>query len=293
MTVTLQKKTLRQNLGLLRLNETTIGTTALSAGVGSFLNVMDVNWAVPDFSGMQLYQRSWVKVGSFNYRVGTFNSASGAWSGLTKLRAAIPAGADFEIHEKMWPDAMDAAIDETILTLPVRREVAFSTIDGALFYTLDGLASPHTIKSVLNAYIWTNPGSSLNRMRQDLTQEQIVVTGSGVELRVPYAVGASWQVVLDALLTLSMNALGDYGTITLHDTEGPTAEAILWGAAARCYDLLVARAQRGEDKDELIKRRQEAVGQFNIKSRSGLPQVARKIGFETAFENGYGLGIGY
>lgn len=284
--VSLQRKTLRQDVGVLRLAETTIGTTTLSMGTSAAFSVMDRTWALPDYTGMALYQRAWVRVASVDYRVGSFNLGSGAWYSSQIPRNAIASGADFEIHERIAPFLMDRYIDETILKIPVRREVGIPTVQGAAFYTLDGAASPHTIKSILNVYYFTNPSGSLNRDRRDIPQEAIVVTATGVELRAPYALGASQQLVLDALLTLTMGAGGDTATITFRETEQPDDkyEAILWGAAALCYDYMIPRAQPGEERDALRENRSEAVRQFNRHASKGLPEISKKMTFETPFD---------
>ena len=269
-----QRKQLRRDLGLRRLRETVVGTTSLSLGANASLNVMDRTLAAPDFSGEGYHARSWIRVASGDYRVGSFNTASGAFAGGALVIYAIASGADFEVHDRLSPSEMDGAIDETILQLRARREVGLPTIDGKTFYTLDGAASPNTIVNVLNVYYYANPDGSLNRDRRQLVQHAIVNTGSGQELRLPYGLGGSLQLIVDAILQLTLGAGGDGATINL-----PDEETILWGAAARCYDLLAARSG-GQETAAYERRRMEAARTFSRLSRRFFPEIAKQITFE-------------
>jgi len=275
----LQRKQLRRDLGQRRLRTTTIGTTSLSLGANASLAVMDRTYAIPDFSGQELYERAYLRVASTDYRIGSYNAPSGAFVGLTPLVVAIANNADFEINERISPGEMDRAIDETIMSLPVRREIGIPTVAGVTFYTLDGAASPNAIRAIMNVYYHSSPASSLNRTRQDFQQQEIVTTMSGVEVRIHGGLAASMQLMLDVLLQMSLGA-GDAATINL-----PDEEVILWGAAARCYDLLLADAPAtGQTAAEYRTRRAEAARTFSLKSRRFLPEIIRKLTFETAFE---------
>lgn len=265
-----QRKQLRQDLGILRLRQTIVGTTSLSLGANASLAVLDRRYAVPDLSGQDLYSRAWIRVASENYQVGSFNTGSGAWVGLTPVINAIASGADFEIHEKLDPDELDRALDETILTLPLRREVGLRTVDGATFYTLDGAASPNTIRTVLAVYYFANPDASLNRDRRDLVEHEIVTTPTGMELRITRGLAASQQIILDAHLTLSLGA-GDAATINL-----PDRETVLWGAAARCYDLLIQKSP-GQFEGAYRQRRAEAAKAFSVLARRHFPETFKEL----------------
>ena len=258
----------------------TIATTSLSLNSGVAMALMDTKFANSDYSGMGLYQGAFVRAGSADYRVGSFNVGSGAWLSAQLLQSAIASGADIEISEKLSAADMDRYIDETIMTFRVRREVTIP-VNGSNFYAIDGAASPNTIKSVLNAYYYADASSTTNRLRRhDLTQEQVVFTATGMELRLPMVLTGSQQIVLDALLQMSLPA-GDAATINL----GPLVdeETILWGAAARCYDRIIQDAP-GKEAGEYERRRKDAVRQWNRESAKARPQIDSKIGFDSAFE---------
>lgn len=275
--VVLQRRQLRQDLGIRRLRQTLVGTTSTSLGANASFVMLDSFRSNYDFSGQGLYNRAWIRVASADYQVGTYNAGSGAFlSGQLTLNA-IASGALYELHERLNAAEMDAAIDETILGIVVRREVGIRSIDGALFYTLDGAASPNTIKTVLNTYYFANPSGSLNRDRREFVPKpQFVATPTGNELRLTpgQALGASYQIVLDAILELSLPA-GDTATINL-----PHEEVVLWGAAARCYDLIIQRSP-GQEAGLYEKRRSDAVRMFNRLAPRDMPEIVKPITFET------------
>ena len=277
----IQRKALRQHLGVNRLHTVTLGTAQLTVGVGSAVNVFDPAYGNTDYSGQQLYQNAWIRAGSADYRVGSFNVGSGAWVSAQLVRgAAIPSGGDVEIWQKISPSDADRYIDEAILQLRVRREVGILTASDANFYAVDTAASPHTIKAVLNAYVFGTPSGATDRQRHDLTQEQIVTTATGTEIRLPHGLAGSQQLVLDAILQLSLGA-SDTATLNL----GPLydEEAILWGAAARVYDALMHDSP-GQEFGNYEKLNLRAVKQSNRLVRKGMPQIDAKIGFDSPFE---------
>jgi hypothetical protein len=278
----LGRKSLRRIVGQRRLRETILGTTLFSpaGGAGSFVTVMDRTLARPDFSGESAYNRAWLRVGSADYQIGSFNYGSGAAFGAMLLTATVASGMDFEIHDKLAPEEINTAIDETILSLRVRREVALPTIDGLTFYTLDAAASPNTIIDIKDVYWFANPSSSLNRDRREFAQHEITLTATGLELRIgPYqGLGGSAQIVLDAELQLSMGA-GDGGTINCPWDE----ETISWGAAARCYDLLIARSPSQEVTQYMV-RRSEAAKTFTVKAKKIMPDQDFPLTFSQPFE---------
>lgn len=278
----LQRRTLRLGVGQKRLRDTVAGVNTFSLAAGP-VTVMDRTRALPDFSGQDLFQRAYLRVGTNNlagyqdYRVGSFNVGSGAFTSLATAIDPIQSGAVFEVHERLAPDEIDKFIDETIAVLHTRREVPINTVDGAWFYDIDGAASPHTIVNYLAAGWYRNPASSVNRDFVPFQQHEVVTTGSGLELRIPGGLGASLQIVLDALLQLTLGA-ADSATINL-----PDQETVEWGAAARCYDLLAARAPAQEAVAYRM-RRKEAVAQFNYLARQHYPEVSKPLGFSKPFE---------
>jgi hypothetical protein len=280
----LQRKQLRRDLATRRLNDGIYGTIAASAGgapVGSAVLATDVRLALPDFSGQQMYQFGFLRVASVDYRVGSFNVNTGAFVSVAAAINAIASGADFEVHQKLSAPQMDSALDETILRMGAQRiEVGIPSVPGALFYDITTVGSPNfRVTSVLDAYYYADPSNSLNRDRRNFTQEAVVLTGSGVEFRAEYALAASMQLILDALVTYTLGA-ADAATINL-----PDEETVLWGAAARCYDTLIADSP-GQETNLYEKRRKEAVMQFNRLATKQAPQIDKKLTFETPFDQG-------
>lgn len=282
----LTRKQLRRDLGTLRLQECIIGTTSVSLGANATFSVMDaLLLANPDFSNQNLYQRAYVRVASADYRVGSFNAGSGALVSAQILRNAIASGADFEVHDRWTAAQLDACLDQTILDLRVEREVGIPTVDGVAMYTLDAAASPNRLVDYGEVYYFGNPGSSLDRQRQDLVQSTIIATATGLELRLPNALAASQQIVIDAFLQLTLGA-DDAATINIPDRDW-----VLWGAAARAYDLLIQKTP-GQDAALLKERRTEAAVAYSKKSQRWQPSFDRKLGFETPMSGNTGRNPG-
>lgn len=273
----LNRRLLRQHLGARRLRDVVFGNTTFSPniGAGSAVTVMHASkFATPEFSGGDLYQRAFLRVGSADYRVGTYNIGSGAFISQTPAAAAFGSGEYFEVSEKLSATEMDAAIDETIIEQRVRQEWGMASIDGARFYDVD-LAlsgSGYALHRPLDAYYFGAPDSSLNRERRDFNQHEFVATGTGTELRIAGGLGASLQVVVDAILTPTLGA-ADLATVNLLDEE-----VVLWGAAMRCYDLLLQRAPSEEVK-VYERRRLDATRTYHARLRSFLPDVSKPLTF--------------
>lgn len=268
------RKQLRRDLATLRLRECQVGTTSMSLGAAATFGVMDVYLlANTDYTNQNLYQRAYVRVASADYRVGSYNAGSGALVSAQLLRNAIASGADFELHDRLTATELDACLDQTILDLRVEREVGFPTVDGAWQYTVDTAASPNTIIDYKEVYSFAAPTSTTNRQRIDLPTAQLVQTATGMELRLGQALAASQQIVIDAYLQLSLPA-DDAATINIPDRDW-----VLWGAAARAYDLLIQRTP-GQDAALLAARRAEAARAFSKKSEHWQPAIEHKLGFE-------------
>lgn len=275
-----QRRVLRQTLGLEYLRDLTIGTSVYGiqpSGIGS-INLVDINLADLSSSGQGLYQGAWARILTIptygDYRVATFNAGSGAFISYQVLRDSFVAGANpFEIHEIVSPTEKDRAIDDAIRRVRIRREVGIASVDGLLFYTMDNAASPNTIVDVLDVYFYANPGGSLNLMKRTLDWTKVVNTATGNVIQIAPALSWSQQLILDAILEVTLGNL-DTDVVTLPDDRW-----ILSGAAARCYDLLAARAPSTEVA--LIKqRRAEMAAQYTRLSTRFQPQIDRRIRFD-------------
>jgi len=267
------RKVLRQEVGVVRLRECTLGTAQLAVPAGTFVNVFDPNQANLDFSGQSLFQRAWLRVASMDYRVGSFNFQSGAFVSAQLVQQAIASGADFEVHERLSAHELDLAIDEVIKGIRVEREVAFNTIDGLQYYGIETVASPHTVIDIGNIYFFSNPNGSTDRGRSDLSQYTPVMTATGREIRLPVGLGGSQQIVLDALVELTLPA-DDASTITLLNSDW-----VSWGAAAHAYNIICQRTP-GQDSALMEKRRGEAARQFTKLSGRRQATLNRRIVFD-------------
>lgn len=274
----MQRKTLRRDLLLRRIGGGYLGTTNIAGSINLPFVVMDPAAANPDLAGQNMWQGAFIRAGSSNYRVGSFNIGSGAFlSAQNVLGTAVPSGGDFEVSQKISPNDMDRYLDEVIALVRFRQEVGIPSIDGLTFYTLDGAASPNQIKSVLNAYWFQAPNGSLARWRHDFTQEQIVFTATGMELRLPGGLPGSAQIVLDAMLQVTLGA-ADLATVNF-----PDEETVLWGAASRVWDRLMVDSP-GQEYGNYAKLNQRAVLQYNFLSKKNLPEIDHKIGFDSPYK---------
>ncbi len=256
------------------MKECTVGTANISVNPGAAVVAFDPAYANTDFSGQNQYQRAYLRAGGKDYRVGSFNFQSGAWVSAQVALATIASGSVFEVHDRLSARDLDLCIDEAILQMRIEREVGLPSVDGLTFYTLDGAASPNTIMDIQNVYVFSSPDNSLDRVRRDFSQQDIAYTGSGMELRLPNGIGGSQQIVLDALLQLSLGA-SDAATINL-----PARDWVLWGAAAQAYHMLIQKSP-GQDAKLLEQRRAEAARAYTKLTQRRQPPVDRRISFET------------
>ncbi len=269
------RKQLRRSLGLEYLRDTTLGTTQLSVSIGSFMQVMDPAQANLDYSGQNLYGRAYIRAGSADYRVGSYNFQSGSFlAQQAVLLVSLGSGGDYEIHSRLPAPDLDRCIDQTILELRVEREIGVPSLPGAFIYNIDGAASPHTLVDYNEVYFYASPDSTTNRNRGDFNNVNLVHTPTGNELRLNCALNASQRVVIDAILQLTLGA-GDEATINVPDRDW-----VLWGAAARAYNMLIQQTP-GQDATLLKERRAEAARAFTKKSQRWQPGISRRITLDT------------
>lgn len=279
------RKTLRRALGVQRLRECTLGTTQLAVSLNQNAQVMDPYLADTEGSGQGSFQRAYLRVGSADYRVGSYNFQSGSlWTGQLIRAANIASGADFEVHSRLSAAELDLCIDQTLLELRIEQEVAIPSVEGATAYGLAAVASPHTLVDYGNVYAFADPTSTVNRQRVDVIQAVSVTTATGAEMRIPYpGLGASMQLVVDGFLQMTLMA-DDAATVNLPDRDW-----LLWGAAARAYDMLIQKSP-GSDVSLYKERRAEAARAFSRKSQTWQPSMKHKLGFDAPESGNVGLG---
>ena len=269
MSPVFSRKYLRQTLGRSHLRDTQVrlSTNTTNLANGS-INVMDTTLADLSLSGQGLYVGAWLLFSSAEreYRIGSFNIGSGAlWSQANSTATIFSAGQEYEIHTVLPPSDKDRAIDETVKRLWTRQEVGIDSVEKDHTYPL-----PPGVISVLDCYYFASPSGTLDRDRRRLTRYDVVATPTGVELRIDPALMASQQIVLDAILSVSLGT-GDTATVNI-----PDERLVLFGAEAQCWDLLVRRAPRGT-ADEYRRLRDEAARQFNLLSARFKTPVDRPI----------------
>lgn len=247
-----------------------IVSTLTATGFLGSVNLIDSTQADLSLTGQALYQRAWLKHNGMELRVASFNVFSGAYISLQIAGTLVVSGGTYERHDSLPPSDKDRALNDTIKRVRVRREVAIPTVPGLNLYNLDTAGSPNLILDVLDAYYFTNPTGTLGRDQARLDDFTIVATATGRELRIEPALGQSQQLVLDAILTLTLGA-GDTATINIPDDRW-----VLSGAAAKAYDLLI-RKTPGQQRGALEKDRREFATEFSRLSSRFQPQIDRSI----------------
>lgn len=243
------RKELRQRLGLDYLHDTTIGNTVLSLGADATVVLMDRIQANPAFTGRAEYGNAYLRVASADYRISSVNFPSGGW--VTQQLAIYPiaSGADYEVGRRLSAPDKDRALDMKVRKIRVRRQVPISSVAGLKEYTLDGVASPHLLGQVLNVTYLANPTGSLDKRPRTIDNSGwgVADTPTGRILWLAEAMMGSQQVILDAILTLSLGS-GDAATIRIPDQDW-----LLSGAAAEAFEMM-ARDAPGKEvtffKDE-------------------------------------------
>ncbi len=268
------RKTLRLALGQSYLRDTITGNTALSLGTTTpiALTVLDSRQANLAYSGQNLYDSAFVRVASTDYLVASFNAGSGAFVSQQIVFVAVASGTDYELSNRVSAADKDLMLDDTIQKIRIKQEVPLQSTQDAMFYSIEGVASPHYVSRVLDAYYFANPSSSLARDLHRFKDLRVVMTGSGRELRVNPALGGSNQIIIEAILAPTLGS-GDAATLNIPDMRW-----VLAGATARCYDLIIQTAP-GQNEGNLAKRRAEWGGEFTRLTGRFAPLYDQKIRF--------------
>jgi hypothetical protein len=271
------RRGLRQTLGrdyIRDMVSSTTGTFVAPATLGAaFGNPRFIDSGLAG-QGLGVNTHIWHNAGGFDYRVSSMNTGSGQYVTGQFIEATIAVGDEFEVHSRLSASEKNAMIDETLKSIRVQQEVGIATgTAGADFFTIEGAASPHYISDVLDAYWFANPDGSLDRTLYRFTDIRLVMTGSGREIRVNPAPGGSAQLMLDAILTLTLGG-SEGAAITIPDDTW-----LLAGAAARCYNLMI-QAAPGQNAGELANRRTEWANQFSQLSTRFAPSYTRTVRLE-------------
>lgn len=284
-----QRRTLRQALGQSYISDVILATTT-AAQAASVANVAFTNYALfadTTLSGQNLYENATVRHlattpaasgQAYDYRVASMNVGSGAFIIGAVLQATVVVSDSFELHQRISPAEKDLAINLKLKELRVRQEVGImSGTGGQTFVAIDTAASPHAIMDVLDAYVFTTPLGSLSRGRANLDDLRMVMTPTGREIRFSGALGGTQQLVLDAILELTLGA-SEFATINLPDDAW-----LLNGAAAKSYDLIIQSAP-GQNSGSLEQRRKEFAQAFSRLSTRFMPQMEHRIRLEDPVE---------
>lgn len=217
-----------------------------------------------------MYSRSWLRLlGSAGFlqdvRVASFNTGSGSFFAAQTLATTIYSGMPFEVHSLISPAEKDRALDDAIARVRVRQEVPIWAIDGGHTYSV----GPELL-DIADVRYFSDPTASLSRDEHQLSWWKLESTGSGQELRVFPALQASQQLVIDAVLGVSLGA-GDLATVNL-----PNDDWVLWGAAARCLWMLEQRSP-GQEAGRYRERRLEAAREFTRLALRFQPRFGRPI----------------
>lgn len=245
-------------------------------GAAGTVFFIDSRTANPAFSGERLYDRAWLyhHATQFGYRVGSFNTASGAFVSVqSAYGGAIASGDDFTVLPRLSPYDLNLAIDLTVNRMRVRQEIPINSQDGQVLYQLDNAASGTVIERVLNAYYYTTPNASPN---QDFGKRYFDwwgdgKTGSGtycLTISPPIATGN--QIIVDGIVSMS---LGSAETATINLAH---PELVYVGALMYAYNALIQQAP-GQASAELIQRRAEWVRQWREVASKMNPTIDRSM----------------
>lgn len=265
-----QRRGLRQSLGLDYLRDMILCQTTGSTGAVGSMNIVDANQADATASGESMYQRHWLRLlGSIgviqDVRVASFNTGSGAFYSPVALASTIFSGMPFEVHALLSPAEKDRQLDNVIRDVRYRQEVPIWAIDAGCLYSI----GPE-IMDIIDVRYLSDPAGSLDTGEGHMDWWKYEKTASGQQLRVTPALSYSQQLIVDAVLAVSLGA-SDLATVNLPD-DG----LVLWGASARCYWLLQQRAP-GQEASEYAAKGQQAATQYTRLSARFQPMIAKKI----------------
>lgn len=262
-----QRKQLRQALGRSYLRDTTVSTlTATGAALNGTAYIVDSALRDPLLFDDSMYQRAWVRVAGFQFRVASFNCFSGAYIGAILAPTLAGSGSEYEVHQIIAPADKDRAIDDAVKMMKLRQEVPVAGVADMQVY-----AVPDDVLEVYGVKYADSNGSA--RDYSDFPSWGLEMTGSGREIRIPTAITASQNLVLDALIEAT---LGSADTATMWI---PSDDYVLTGAAARVYWMLEQKAP-GQSAAEYRLRRQELTRRFNFLHHHYRPQLNRRIVLE-------------
>ncbi len=269
------RRGLRQTLGrgyIRDMVSSTTQTAANAAAAGAIFN--NPRFIDPGLAGQGLYANAniWHLTGAYDYRVASFNAASGQYVTGQFIEATISVGDEFEVHSRLSATEKNNAIDETLKRLAFRQEVGLPTgTAGQDFFAIENAASPNYIVDVLDAYWFANPTGTLDRDLRRFDDIHLVTTATGREIRVAPAPGASAQLVLAAILTVTLGPT-EAATVNLPDDD----RWLLAGAAANCYNLMIQDTP-GQNDAAMSIRRAEWSRIFTDLSAKRTPEYVRKV----------------
>lgn len=266
-----------------------MGTTTQSVDQSSAPPYSVVDAALADLSltNQGRYAGAWLYAAGNEGRIASYNVGSGAYVVFQRNFGApyaqgIPSGSEYERHEMVSPSDKNRALDDVIKRTRIRREVGFPSVDGVTFLSIDAAASPAVIvnpEDVQDVYYYANPTNSLDRDRRAFAQWDVQQTATGMELRFHPALSGSYQIALDALVTLTL-AASDAATINI-----PDERLILFGAEAQCWNLL-AKSAPGTVRASYAQSRDEAARAYSDLAAKFKRPVARNLQFDQPVTDG-------
>lgn len=260
------RRELRQRLGRDLLRDTYVGTNTASLGANQgSAYIIDTTLANPDFSNNVQYTRVWAKHNGMVLRSASFNFGSGAFITAQSNPTTVVNGGQWELHELISPNDKDRAIDWAMNRVWLRQEVAFSAVDGLMFYS-----SGYEFGQVFDWYVFADPTGSADRakMRFVAQRPEVRLTGSGRELRLAGGLQGSQQVVLDAEVRLT---LGTQDTATVNLPSEHYEHMVLYAAESQCWEMLSKRAP-AQDRRAYLQNAQRAAAAYSRLSARFQPQ---------------------
>jgi len=260
--VVYSRQTLRRLLGTAHLMDTYVGQVAATTPIVNYsINLLDGALADLSLSGQGLYVGSWVWLSGAEFRVASFNVASGALVSQAATTATIAVqGAEYERHDAVRPSDKNRALDEAIKRLRVRQEVGLQGIDGRTAYPL-----PASVEQVLGGYYFASPDGTASRGQTRLNAVRVVTTGSGPEVRIDPAIGGSQQLVLDAITTPTLGS-AETATVSI-----PDERLVLYAAEAECWGMLTRDAPVGAMASYRERQNQAALQHARLAARYAVP----------------------